>query len=274
MRYTTHINNVKCLEWGLNSTQGALFDLLNQLSSWAKEVILENTVFYFISKNKILEELPLFFNQTKPIYRNLKILENKGLILYLKKGKKDLIKLTEKGKRWNSKKKEKTGLKNPNGILESQKKEKKDSRIPKNGILESTYNTTNKNHNSTKRNIIKKKDINSFFEKFYEMYPIKKGKSKGKVKFFTLFKNLSFEDSKKLFKKMMQGLEEYCYWIKNNISEQKYIQHFSTYMNKKTWEDKFDNIILNNFNKKNNLIQKNNETFKDFFNNNNKVNNA
>lgn len=55
MRFNTHINNQKAIEWGLNSNQAALFDLLNQLSSWAKDVTIDGEVFYWVSRNRVVE---------------------------------------------------------------------------------------------------------------------------------------------------------------------------------------------------------------------------
>ena len=104
MRFSTYINNQKALEWGLNANQAALFDLLNQASSWAEEIIVDGVVYYWVSRNKVLEELPLFYKTSDTVYRHFSELDEKGLIIYLKQGKhgdKDLIRLTEKGKSWN-----------------------------------------------------------------------------------------------------------------------------------------------------------------------------
>ena len=106
MRYTIHINAVKCQEWGLNLNQGALFDLLNQASSWAKPVVIDNEVYYWISRNMIIDEIPLAYSKPDTVYRAFKDLSEKGLIVHVKQGQKDLIRLTEKGKEWNAKKSE------------------------------------------------------------------------------------------------------------------------------------------------------------------------
>ena len=103
MRYTIHINAVKCQEWGLNLNQGALFDLLNQASSWAKSVIVDNEVYFWISRNMIIDEIPLAYSKPDTVYRAFKDLSEKDLIVHVKQGQKDLIRLTEKGKEWNSK---------------------------------------------------------------------------------------------------------------------------------------------------------------------------
>ena len=104
MRFNTYINNQKAIEWGLNANQAALFDLLNQSSSWAEEIIVDGVVYYWVSRNKVIEELPLFYKTGDTVYRHFSELNEKGLIVYLKQGKhgdKDLIRLTEKGKSWN-----------------------------------------------------------------------------------------------------------------------------------------------------------------------------
>ena len=112
MRFSTYLNNAKCMEWKINAQQGILFALLYEAPAWAKEEIIENRTYYFVSRNLILEELPMFFEKSDTVYRNLKVLQEKGLIEYIKQGKKDLIKITVKGKTWNEFK-ENNSEKNP-----------------------------------------------------------------------------------------------------------------------------------------------------------------
>ena len=57
MRYHGRINYVKCREWGLSMAQGALFDLLNESSSWAKTHIIGDEVYYWVSRNKASENV-------------------------------------------------------------------------------------------------------------------------------------------------------------------------------------------------------------------------
>ncbi len=103
MQIVTHINNAKCLEWGINANQGALFDMLNQVASWAKPIVIDGHVWYWVSRNKVIDELPLYYSKPDTVYRHLKALAEKNLIGYKKDGEKDLIMLTEKGKTWNNK---------------------------------------------------------------------------------------------------------------------------------------------------------------------------
>ncbi|CAN2327215.1 Phage protein [Fusobacterium sp. oral taxon C10] len=101
MRFSTTLNNQKCMEWELNATQGILVALLYEVNAWANEEIIDNKTYYFVSRNLILKELPMFFEKADTVYRNLKVLAEKGIIEYIKHKGKDLIRLTEKGKSWN-----------------------------------------------------------------------------------------------------------------------------------------------------------------------------
>ena len=160
MRFSTYINNQKALEWALNANQAALFDLLNQASSWAEEIIVDGVVYYWVSRNKVLEELPLFYKTSDTVYRHFSELDEKGLIIYLKQGKhgdKDLIRLTEKGKSWNEFKPEQirdNSEINPNlGDELGNKSEITRKQIRDNSEINPTNNNTNykntNNHNTS-----------------------------------------------------------------------------------------------------------------------------
>lgn len=152
MRFSTYLNNAKCMEWKINAQQGILFALLYEASAWAKEEIIENKTYYFVSRNLILEELPMFFEKSDTVYRNLKVLHEKGLIEYTKQGKKDLIKITSKGKTWNEFK-ENNSEKNPNSEQNSEKNPsnlgKKSEKEQKNSEKNPTNNNTIYNYNNT-----------------------------------------------------------------------------------------------------------------------------
>ena len=153
MRFSTYLNNAKCMEWKINAQQGILFALLYEAPAWAKEEIIENKAYYFVSRNLILEELPMFFEKSDTVYRNLKVLQEKGLIEYIKQGKKDLIRITAKGKTWNEFKdnnseknpsSEQNSEKNPNNLGKKSEKESKNSeKNPTNNNTIYNYNNTN-----------------------------------------------------------------------------------------------------------------------------------
>lgn len=102
MQYITSINNQKCLEWGINATQGALMAFLFKEAKTAEEEIIDGEVYSHIPKQKVIEELPIFFDKIDTVYRNLKLLHEKKLIKYVKKYRRDYIKIIKSGKEWIS----------------------------------------------------------------------------------------------------------------------------------------------------------------------------
>ena len=101
MRYNSVINNIKAKEWDLTIQQAYLFSWFYELPSWANKVMIENEIFYFASKNKAVDELPILTDKLDTMYRYYKQLEEKELIVIKKIDNKDYISLTSKGKEWN-----------------------------------------------------------------------------------------------------------------------------------------------------------------------------
>lgn len=145
MRFSTTLNNQKCMEWKINATQGILVALLYEANAWANEEIIDNKTYYFVSRNLILKELPMFFEKADTVYRNLKVLAEKGIIEYIKHKGMDLIRLTEKGKSWNFI--ENNSEKNPNFDSNS---ERSPSKFGKKSENNSEKNPTNKDTNIQK----------------------------------------------------------------------------------------------------------------------------
>lgn len=158
MRYTHSINAVKCLEWDINLAQGALIDLINQASSWAKPHVIDDEVYYWISRNKVIDEIPVAYSKADTVYRSIKSLAEKGIINHIKSGKRDLINLTEKGKSWNVKGTDIGDAKLGNKSELAEKSEINPSKLgnksentPKNSEISPTdKNTTNKSINDKK----------------------------------------------------------------------------------------------------------------------------
>ena len=164
MRFITTINNRKCLEWKISGTQGALMALLYEANAWAKEIIVDNKVYYFVSKNLILRELPLYYEKVDTVYRHLKVLAQKGIIEYIKQDKKDLIRLTEKGKTWNYQKTEKEVENsdfNPNKNINSDTNPNELGFQSEKEVENSDFNPTNKDTNI-------QKDINNNYIYLYK----------------------------------------------------------------------------------------------------------
>ena len=103
MRYSIHIDQVTALKWGLSINQAFVYDYLYGLSSWADNIQMDGEVFYFASKNKTVQELPMITTKTDTIYRYYKNLESLGLIQLKKVDNKDYIRLVKTyAKQWNS----------------------------------------------------------------------------------------------------------------------------------------------------------------------------
>ena len=103
MKYSSYIDNVRSLDWGLTIQQAYIFSWLWDIPSWADTAIFDNDVWYFASKTKALDELPLLTTKIDTVYRHYKSLKDKGLIDIKKVDGKDYIKFTEKSKDWGRK---------------------------------------------------------------------------------------------------------------------------------------------------------------------------
>jgi len=103
MQFTVTVNQVKALEWGLNSQQALLFAFIYGCPSWAKPVKTDAGIFFALSKAKIIEELPLLTDKPDTAYRLLRALEEAGLIELSSTSNITLFRLTEKATEWNRK---------------------------------------------------------------------------------------------------------------------------------------------------------------------------
>ncbi|QIM66295.1 hypothetical protein A4G16_02360 [Mannheimia granulomatis] len=149
MRFTSTINNVRLVEWEINITQGALVDLINQASSWAKAVVIDGITYYWMSFGKVCEELPAVFSKEDTVYRQYKVLKEKGIIDHFKMDGKDYVRLTEKGCDWNKFESIRESEKNPsfgNNSAKTRKKIRESSE--KNPTDNNTNYKNNNDHNS------------------------------------------------------------------------------------------------------------------------------
>lgn len=101
MQFTVLINQVKALEWGMNAQQAMLFAFIYQVPSWARPVMVDQKIYYAISKAKIVQEIPLLTDKPDTAYRMLKGLELIEVINLSSTSKITLIRITEKGREWN-----------------------------------------------------------------------------------------------------------------------------------------------------------------------------
>lgn len=111
MKYTISIDQVHAQEWRFSFSEAAIFSFCNELSNWADPILIDGQVWYFASRNKVIEELPWITEKPDTVYRAYKALHEKGVIRWQKHGEKDCVQLTTKGKSWNSEKNPSLGKK-------------------------------------------------------------------------------------------------------------------------------------------------------------------
>lgn len=104
MNFTATIDNVTASQWGLNVQQAYAFSWVHQLASWAEHRIVDDSIFYYASRQKFIEDMPLLTDREDTVYRILKQFVEMGLIEMQKFGRKDFISLTQKGKKWGKEK--------------------------------------------------------------------------------------------------------------------------------------------------------------------------
>ena len=186
MKYTSTINNVKCVEWGLTLSQAFLVELLVFSAAWAQRETVDGIDYYWVSRNKVLDEIPNAFKTADTVYRALIELNEKGVIEYKKLGRKDIFRLTDKGKEWifkTSLSESKLGKKseltqnseiNPSKL--GKKSELNSEKNPTDKDTSTNKDTTNKESNSTKKKKVEKPtDVsNQVWSDFLELRKTKK----------------------------------------------------------------------------------------------------
>lgn len=121
MKYNININQKKALEWNLSSSEAIVFSWLYELASWADRVEYNGFTYYFASRNKAMEELPIITNRSDTMYRLFRSLQDKNIIKIILLEKRDYIYVTEKGKEWYGGKISEKNPSNGNKIKEAEK---------------------------------------------------------------------------------------------------------------------------------------------------------
>lgn len=140
MKYSINIYQINSLAWDLNLSEAAVFTYLFNVPTWADPVLIDGKTFYFAARQKTCQDVPLISDKPDTIYRIYKNLAEKGVIEYLKHMGKDCMRITEKGKGWNSEK-------NPSSTIELGKKSESTRKIfRKDSEINPTYKSTIYNH--------------------------------------------------------------------------------------------------------------------------------
>ena len=101
MQYFININQQKSVEWDLTLNEAFIFSWIYEGASWAQsKVEPDGSIFYFLSRKKCADDLPIVTQKTDTIYRIFKSLQEKGLIQFDCSSSRDWVALTQKGKSW------------------------------------------------------------------------------------------------------------------------------------------------------------------------------
>ncbi|MEX2964741.1 hypothetical protein, partial [Microbulbifer sp. TYP-18] len=97
MELTLSINQAKSIEWELNLQQATLFSFILGAASWADK----QEGYWYLSKGKIIEELPILSDKRDTVYRLASQLIRKDLIERKIINGGDYYRVTQKGLQWN-----------------------------------------------------------------------------------------------------------------------------------------------------------------------------
>lgn len=81
-------------------SDGSVFGCIYDAQCWAEKVVVDGEVWVWISRSKFMDELPLV-GSWDSFKRRKQLLKEKGLIEYITVGKKQLLRVTNLGKKWN-----------------------------------------------------------------------------------------------------------------------------------------------------------------------------
>lgn len=151
MKYFLSLDLIHLKEWGLNPSQGMLFAYLFNVPTWATPEQLDGETFYFCCRSNIITDTGgTITDKPDTIYRLLKDLDKAGVIQYAKNGRKDLIRITNKGKKWSFHNSENF----PNFVKQGENSENFPGKLGKKSELNSenfpTEKNTTKNSNKEK----------------------------------------------------------------------------------------------------------------------------
>jgi hypothetical protein len=139
MQYYINLNQEKVIEWELSLSNAVIFSWIYEGASWAEtKASPDGSIFYFLSRNKCLDDLPMVTTKKDTIWRAYKALEESGLIQFQTQDSKDWIRITDKGKTWRR----------VNGKI-SEGSEKNPDELGKKSELPSEKNPTYYNINNT-----------------------------------------------------------------------------------------------------------------------------
>lgn len=278
MQYSIYINQLRASEWGVKLPQATLFSYIYELQSWADSIIINNEVYYWFSKAKASQDLPLISEKPDTIKRYLATLEASGLIKrFVGKGNKIYVRVTSKGKTWNRDEILEVGKKIPSEVgkkipSEGGKKslagrEKNPPYYPTNNQLNNntfvhtdaaprTYHSfepineplnkqkkeTGQNEKqSQKASFLRAKPQEVKFNEFYSRYPLKKSKGSAQK----AFAKINPDDS--LLKSMIDAIEAQKVDRLARLAAGLFVPDWkqpATWLNSMCWEDEIQPMAV------------------------------
>lgn len=236
MKYTLYVNQEKAINLGItNINQGLILDFLTTISAWASPVEVDGETYYWVARQKIADELPLLKLKPDTVYRHIKKLAEIGVIDYTKLGKKDCLRLSEKGKNYLS---DTMSEINPNHYVGNKSELPQNSEInpsklgnksEKNSEINPTYKTTNI-YTTTKDTITPHTPLISF-DDFWNCYPRKTNRDQAEKSWTKL------KPDKQLFDQIILNIERRLQLGDWSLDRKNYIPHAATYLNGKRWQD-------------------------------------
>ena len=235
MQFSLYINQEKAVEWDLNLQQSILFSFLYSVPSWADPISINDEIYFFISKAKIAEELPILSGKADTIKRYFQQLEEAGLIDRFSTKSKSYFRLTSKAKEWNN-----------DSNTAAQGREKNPDKVGKNIPTRSgkispqgrekspTYHITNNPNTNDHIKNTSCESVTDRFEKFYSEYPVKKSKAQA-LKVFT---KLSPDDLlvQKITRSLRAQIENRVHLIASGAWVPEW-KHPSTWLSQECWND-------------------------------------
>ncbi|NOH40946.1 helix-turn-helix domain-containing protein [Vibrio coralliilyticus] len=228
MRFSLYINQVKALEWGLNVQQSILFSYLYELPSWAKCEVIEGKPYWWSGKDKIISELPILTDKPDTVKRHLASLEKLGLIERITYQNHPMVRITEKGKKWNEKElDEGNGSPEVGKIIPTRSGEKS----PPGREKSPAYKYTNDQSTKIQKNTVPC-DSEILFEQLWKAYPTKKGKKQALSKFKSILKGLT-ESPEEFANSLVADINERIRRRQFGFDK----LHLTTYLNQERWND-------------------------------------
>lgn len=176
MRRFSNIDNEFVMKHELTLSEAYVLEWMLNLVGWADRLIINQQIYFFASKNKAVQDLPMVTKKTDTMYRHYKKLESKKLIKNNKLNGKDYIQILPLCSTWNQ-------------IRPSDSKPN-ESGFKSESDTESNPTNSNINSYSNLNNSLPSQPIDLFGEKVID--PKKK----------TLFKNCVYSDFNKFELKM------------------------------------------------------------------------